>query len=159
MLLERIDFRPRLLKLCQEFELLSSIQNVDFEYSLEENSYDIEVEPFHLENAINNLLDNAKKYSENPKIYLQARVTRKNLEICILDNGKGISKEDQQKIFKKYFRVGNGDQHNVKGYGLGLSYVKRVIQGFKGKIELESEVGRGTKIALLLPLVKDGKRL
>ena len=157
MRMERIDFRPRLLKLCQEFEMLSAIQEVDFEYSLEENAYHIEVEPFHLENAINNLLDNAKKYSEKPKIYLQARLTPKNLEISILDNGKGIGKEDQEQIFKKYFRVGNCDQHDVKGYGLGLSYVKRVIQGFKGKIELESELGKGTKIALLLPLVKDGK--
>ncbi|WP_313790515.1 HAMP domain-containing sensor histidine kinase [Flagellimonas ochracea] len=159
MTLQKIDFKPYLLKLCQEFETLSSIDGTAFEYSLEKGQYLINVERFHLENAINNLLDNAKKYAENPKIILQAILYKNNLEIRITDNGKGISKEDQEQIFKKYYRVSNGDEHSVKGYGLGLSYVKKVVQGFKGKIVLDSEPGKGTKITLLLPLIKNGKDL
>ncbi|WP_222983757.1 sensor histidine kinase [Flagellimonas meishanensis] len=153
---QELDFRPHLLKLCKEFETLSSIEGTTFDYVLDEGCYRINVERFHLENAINNLLDNAKKYAENPKITLNARLGENKLEIVIEDNGMGIKKEEQERIFKKYYRVGNGDQYNVKGYGLGLSYVKRIMHSFRGKIILDSEPGRGTRIALVLPLVKNG---
>lgn len=155
--MEKLDFRPNLLKLCQEFETLSSIEGVDFRYELEEGPYWVNVEQFHLENAVNNLLDNAKKYSETPKIILKTTQKEHNLIIEIKDNGKGIDPKDQNQIFKKYYRVSNGDQHDVKGYGLGLSYVKRVIDRFKGKILLESELGKGTKVSIVLPLIKNGK--
>ncbi|MEZ4811409.1 MAG: HAMP domain-containing sensor histidine kinase [Allomuricauda sp.] len=153
---EKLDFSPHLLKLCQEFETLSSIEDVDFTYELEEGTYWVNVERFHLENAVNNLLDNAKKYSKTPKITLKAYKNSDNLWIEIKDNGKGIDTKDQEQIFKKYFRVGNGNLHDVKGYGLGLSYVKRVIDRFKGKILLESELGKGTKVSIVLPLIKNG---
>ncbi|GGD44429.1 sensor histidine kinase [Muriicola marianensis] len=146
------DFRPALKQLCQDFSTLVSLEDVDFTYELEEGAYVIRTEVFHLENAINNLLDNAKKYSDDPVISLRA--TRENgyLVIRIQDNGRGISPEDQKRIFKKYFRVGEGDIHKVKGYGLGLSYVKKVIDAMKGKINLQSKLGEGTLVSIQIPL-------
>ena len=113
----------------------------------------IKAEIFHLENAINNLLDNAKKYSKDPIIKLLTEAKNKTLYITIIDNGEGIAKKDKQRIFQKYYRVLDGNLYKVKGYGLGLSYVKKVVQNHKGKILLESEVGEGTKISIQLPLI------
>ncbi|WP_372944935.1 sensor histidine kinase [Muriicola sp.] len=150
--LSETDFRPALKKLCQDFGTLVSLEEVRFTCDLEEGAYPIRAEVFHLENAVNNLLDNAKKYSDDPVISLRA--TRENgyLVIRIQDNGRGISPEDQKRIFQKYFRVGEGDLHNVKGYGLGLSYVKKVIDAMKGKISLQSKLGQGTLISIQIPL-------
>ena len=154
---ENLDFQPYLLKLCEEFATLSSIEEVDFKYNLDDGPYWVHAERFHLENAINNLLDNAKKYSKSPKIVLNSFKKEDKLVVEVIDNGKGIHPEDHHKIFKKYYRVGNGNVHNVKGYGLGLNYVKRVIDRFKGKIFLKSELGKGTKLTIELPLNKNGK--
>ncbi|MDC6367054.1 MULTISPECIES: sensor histidine kinase [Flavobacteriaceae] len=154
--LELLDFHPFLKKLCQEFETLSTIQNIDFKYNLEEGPYWLKAEPFHLGNAVNNLLDNANKYSEEPKITLSAFKQNDDLIISVEDNGHGIDPKDHERIFKKYYRVPNKDIHNVKGYGLGLSYAKRVINRFKGKILLESEPRKGTKISIVLRLNKNG---
>ncbi|QLE00830.1 HAMP domain-containing histidine kinase [Galbibacter sp. BG1] len=149
------DFKPKLRAICDSFQELSVLEEVDFSYDLQEGSYFILFDSSHLENAINNILDNAKKYAvENPKIRLQAFKEQQSLHIEIKDNGIGIGKEEQKKIFKKYFRVSTGDIHNVKGYGLGLSYVKEVIRLHKGRIELNSEVGIGTSIIIKLPIKK-----
>lgn len=150
--LELVDFRPHLEKLCQEFQTLVSIENACFFYDLQKVPYWINAEVFHLENAINNILDNAKKYSNDPEILLSAAVIDHKLKITIQDNGIGISKMDKERIFQKYFRVTNGDIHDVKGYGLGLSYVKKVMDKHKGKVMIESDLGKGTIITLLIPI-------
>lgn len=150
--LEKNDFRPYLVKLCEEFSTLITIENVQFVYHVEEEKFLIKTEVFHLENAINNLLDNAKKYSENPVIELNAYKVNKQLVIEIADNGKGISQEEKKKIFLKYYRITEEGMQPIKGYGLGLSYVKKVIEKHKGKVVIESEKGKGTKITLTIPL-------
>ena len=152
--LEKVDFKPYLISICKEFQTLISIENGNFSFELEGKAYHIKVAIFHLENAIKNILDNAKKYSDSPLIYLKAIESRGSLHILITDNGKGISKGDKQKIFQKYYRVIDGDLHKVKGYGLGLSYVKKVIEKHKGKIQIESEEHKGTKITLTIPICK-----
>lgn len=149
---EALDFYPNLKKLCEDFEALSGLQHIQFFYNLEGDSYPIKAEATHLENAISNILDNAQKYSDDPEIKLNAKRTDKTLEICISDNGIGMSKKEKSLIFKKYYRVGNDHLHKVKGYGLGLSYVKDIIKKHKGKIKIDSTPGSGTSITIIIPL-------
>lgn len=153
--LEKIDFRPYLLKLCEEFATLIAIEEVQFTYTLQQGCYLIKAEVFHLENSINNILDNAKKYSLQPIITLNAYSLKNQFIIEISDNGKGISEEEKKKIFLKYYRVNDKEVQTVKGYGLGLSYVKKVIEKHKGKVLIESEKGKGSKVSLKIPLYNE----
>ncbi|TKD56564.1 sensor histidine kinase KdpD [Flavobacterium sp. ASW18X] len=146
------NFKPNLEAVCQEFEQLASVENVKFKYTIEGDSFLINGEAFHLENVINNVLDNAKKYAESPRIELTAKKVNNTLQIAIKDNGRGIAREEKQKVFQKYFRTTNGDLHGAKGYGLGLYYVATIVKKHKGKIKMESELGKGTKIVITLPL-------
>jgi two-component system phosphate regulon sensor histidine kinase PhoR len=98
------------------------------------------------------LLDNALKYSkENPSIHLELKEENERIQLSITDNGIGIPAEFHKKIFEKFFRIPAGDTHNVKGYGLGLSYVAYVIQRHYGSIEVESQPGIGSRFIIKLP--------
>jgi two-component system phosphate regulon sensor histidine kinase PhoR len=154
-----VDFRPNLQRLCEEFQTLVSLESLQFSYELENGEYPVHVAASHLENAIINLLENAKKYSEDPNIQLKAFFAGKCLMVSVKDNGIGLDKKDQQRIFNKYYRVTQGNLHTVKGYGLGLHYVKHVVDSHKGHIKVDSVVGIGTTISLLIPLKKNGKRI
>ena len=106
----------------------------------------------HLTNTICNLIDNAIKYSlENPEIAIQTSNNGNDLIIEILDKGIGIEKEYQDKVFDKFFRVPSNNLHNVKGFGLGLAYIKTIIQFHKGEIKLESEKQIGTSFTITIP--------
>lgn len=106
----------------------------------------------HLTNIVQNLLDNANKYSpEAPDISVTTRNHAEGVEIAIRDRGIGIAASDQKAIFEKYFRVSNGNIHNVKGFGLGLSYVKLMVNAHGGTIHLESTPGEGTEVRIILP--------
>jgi two-component system phosphate regulon sensor histidine kinase PhoR len=155
--LKELDFRPHLQNLCEEFLLMATLEKLKFSFTLDPGEYCIKAEISHLENAINNLLDNAKKYSQDPVITLRARTEKNKLTIEVSDNGQGISEKDRSLVFQKYYRVPNGDLHKVKGYGLGLNYVAKVVQGHKGKINLISKVGKGTTISIIIPLIKHGR--
>lgn len=152
--LTKIDLLPILQNICEEFSALTTLEGITFSYSLEGGPYLLKGEISHLENAINNLLDNARKYSDGAEIRLTAYTCDNKLVIVVSDKGKGISKKDQKRIFQKYYRVTNGNLYKVKGYGLGLSYVKRVIDGHKAKIKLESELEKGTTMTIMIPLLK-----
>ena len=152
---EKVDFRPYLLNLCKEFATLVTIEKATFTYHIQEGEFILRTEVFHLENTINNILDNAKKYADNPIIQLNAFKKDNWLVIEIGDNGQGISLNDQKKIFLKYYRVTGKERTMVKGYGLGLSYVKNIVEKHKGKVEVKSEVGKGTQISLLIPLCNE----
>lgn len=106
----------------------------------------------HLTNIIFNLIDNAIKYSkESPEICVKTEDTENGINIYIKDNGIGISKENQRKIFEKFYRVPTGNVHNVKGFGLGLSYVQAVVQKHGGEISVQSELGKGSTFKVFLP--------
>ncbi len=107
----------------------------------------------HLTNILHNLLDNALKYCQkSPNIKVKACEDKNQLIISIQDNGIGIKKEYQTKVFNKFFRVPTGNIHNVKGFGLGLFYIKNICRTHGWKVHLDSEVAKGTTIFVLIPL-------
>lgn len=126
--------------------------------TLDAENPDIFVDEMHFTNVIFNLLDNAVKYKKpEGELLLNIRTWNESgkLYISIQDNGIGIKKENLKKIFDKFYRVHTGNLHDVKGFGLGLAYVKRIIQDHKGTIRAESELNVGTKFIIVLPLLKN----
>ena len=126
--------------------------------SLDAENPDIFVDEMPFTNVIFNLLDNAVKYKKpEGELLLNIRTWNESgkLYISIQDNGIGIKKENLKKIFDKFYRVHTGNLHDVKGFGLGLAYVKKIIQDHKGVIRAESELNVGTKFIIVLPLLKN----
>jgi two-component system phosphate regulon sensor histidine kinase PhoR len=116
----------------------------------------ISADEVHFSNLISNLIDNAIKYSkEKLKIIVSTHSTKNNLVIRIEDNGIGMSKESVKRIFEKFYRAHTGNLHNVKGFGLGMSYVRTVIDAHKGKIKVESVLGKGSSFTIDVPLLKE----
>jgi two-component system phosphate regulon sensor histidine kinase PhoR len=105
-----------------------------------------------LAQAISNVIDNAEKYSRHaPKILVRTKDTTRGLEIDIVDEGIGIEPAMMKKVFDKFFRVPSGDVHNVKGFGLGLNFVKQVIKSHRGDVNLFSTLNKGTEVKIFLP--------
>jgi two-component system phosphate regulon sensor histidine kinase PhoR len=109
----------------------------------------------HLSNVLFNLLDNAIKYShESPTVNVSIHnPDETHVQLTVKDQGIGIADSEQRKIFDKFYRVPTGNRHNVKGFGLGLSYVKEIVQRHKGEIRVESKPGQGSAFHVILPLV------
>jgi signal transduction histidine kinase len=147
------------LKLLVE-EILDSIKiqfdkkNAIIEFNTSLQELFIEADKLHISSVLYNLLDNALKYSSNNavvKLYLSMPANHL-VELRIIDNGIGIAKQFQHKIYDKFFRVPTGDVHNIKGYGLGLSYVNHIIRQHNGSISVKSELGKGSEFTVLLPI-------
>jgi len=112
----------------------------------------IEADRVHLSNVIHNILENAIKYSEkSPEIVISTSEIKDEIVIEISDNGSGIDPAAARMVFDKYYRVPTGNQHDVKGFGLGLSYVKLIVEAHGGKVGLRSDPGSGTKVSIHLP--------
>ena len=108
-----------------------------------------------ISNIVHNLIDNAIKYCEkSPKITIKTTSTSSTITFTITDNGIGIKKENLKLIFDKFYRVPTGDIHNVKGFGLGLYYVKLITDSHDGKLQVKSIFGNGTTFLITLPLHK-----
>jgi len=147
-----MDVHGILEKAIDNFTLLLRTRGGIISTDFHAENYLLMIDEAHFLNAISNLIDNAIKYSkDNPEITVSTRNNKKGILITIEDKGIGISKENLKHIFDKFFRVHSGNVHNVKGFGLGLSYVKRIIDSHNGSIKVESQINRGTKFILFFP--------
>lgn len=119
--------------------------------NLTAENYNVIGDKTHLTNALCNLIDNAIKYSKGkPELRIETTNEGQNLIITVADKGIGINKEYYQKIFEKFFRVPTGNVHDVKGFGIGLAYVKKIVDLHGGKVEIQSEIGNGTTFTITL---------
>ena len=118
----------------------------------------IYVDEMHFQNVIFNLLDNAVKYGkpdEPLSVYLKTWDENDHVYLSVRDTGMGIKKENLKKIFDKFYRVHTGNRHDVKGFGLGLAYVKKMVDLHGGEIKVDSTYGKGTTFTIKLPVIKD----
>ena len=156
--MKELDANELITGVVNTFALKVERYNVKIESELKATDPIIFADEMHITNVIFNLMDNAVKY-KRPDVDLQLMVKTWNepgkLMISVQDNGIGIKKENLKKIFDKFYRVHTGNLHDVKGFGLGLAYVRKIIQDHKGTIRAESELNVGTKFIIALPLLKN----
>ena len=126
------------------------------ETNLSASSHRIKGDAVHLINIINNILDNAIKYSpEGVHIIIQTHYEDNRIILSFIDDGIGIEGDNLNRVFDKYFRVPTGNLHDTKGFGLGLSYVKLMVEGHNGDIKIKSKPGAGTTVDISFPVIKD----
>lgn len=149
---EKIHLHELIHNSLASFEMNAEKQNFSLSYNLEATYDEIAADKLHLTNILYNLIDNAVKYrKEELTIVVATRNTNGWLEVSIEDNGIGITKEYQKKVFNLFYRVPTGNLHDVKGFGLGLYYVKAICKKHHWKINLISELGVGSKFVLTIP--------
>ena len=150
---EYVNLHEHIESLVSEISSRTQNQNAQIIYHLNAPEDKICADKFHLNNLLFNLIDNALKYCmQNPVVKISTNSDVRNITLIIKDNGIGIDKKYHKKIFKKFFRIPTGDVHNVKGFGIGLSYVKDIIKQHKWKLEIDSDINKGTLFAITIPL-------
>ncbi len=155
---KQIDLTKLISEVVQSFEFRVKELEGTIDVIIESVNSNVFGDELHLKNVIQNLIDNAIKYSsDHPEITLRTLNTKNIIRIIVKDNGIGIRKEDQRRIFEKFYRVPTGNIHDVKGFGLGLSYVKSIISSHGGTIEIQSEVGKGSTFTLSIPVKNSTK--
>lgn len=157
--LDEIDANAAIYNIVNTFKLKVEKYGGTISANLDAMDAIVTVDEMHFTNVIFNLLDNAVKYrSEERPLLLEVsscNISDEKLRITIADNGIGIRRDDIKKIFEKFYRVHTGNVHNVKGFGLGLAYVRKMITELGGDISVESEINVGTKFIIILPLSKN----
>ncbi len=147
---KKINVHDILNKVAENTKLQLQEINAQFSLNLQAAKSFINADEVHFTNILFNLVDNASKYSkENPIIEISTLNVGSTIHIKIKDNGVGMDKETQNHIFEKFYRAHTGNLHNVKGFGLGLTYVKNIVDAHKGKIIVESELGKGSTFTLI----------
>jgi len=150
--LEMVDIHQIIPEVSKKIKMQVEQKNGHIDMQLEADAYVVEGDRMHLSNVFANLLDNANKYSPGqPEIRIGTLAQAEGVLVYVEDNGMGISKLNQKKIFEKLYRVSTGNVHDVKGFGLGLSYVKFILEKHGGTIAVESEVGKGSRFTVFLP--------
>jgi len=149
---DKFDVNELLEEVKENFELHHLEKGGSIQIVLGALNHNIQADAVHLTNVIYNVLENAVKYCETtPKITIQTRDEKQGIWIEIEDNGIGMKKENLGLIFDKFYRVPTGNVHNVKGFGLGLYYVKLIVDAHEGKVQVKSTPGKGTTFSLFFP--------
>lgn len=152
---EKVNVHKIIEKALSNIELLVKKRDGEIAKSLNANNFEFYSDQVHLTNIIYNLLDNANKYSpEKPMIKIDTEDSRDGILIRISDKGVGMSRDVLRKIFDKFYRAPTGNLHDVKGFGLGLTYVKTMVDAFGGSIEVNSMPGEGSTFEVYLPKAK-----
>ncbi len=151
--LQKLDTHQAINKVADNLALQVLEKNGRLDLKLRASDPMIEADEVHFSNIIFNLLDNAMKYSNDaPHIEVETLSTGNGmLTIKVKDNGIGMDKETQSRVFERFYRAHTGNLHNVKGFGLGLSYVKAIVDAHDGKIKVESTLGKGSTFTVTLP--------
>jgi two-component system phosphate regulon sensor histidine kinase PhoR len=150
--LKRIELGEFMLETVNHFKQTAHGQKAGIELIWMSHLFEIEADTFHLSNLVHNILENAVKYCEKqPEIRIETVRKEKYLEIRFADNGIGIPREYRKQVFKRFFRVPTGNVHNVKGFGLGLDYVGKIVKAHKWKISVEENPKGGSIFILLIP--------
>lgn len=155
--MEELDVNDIVVSVANTFQLKVEKFSGSLDIDLEATESTISGDKMHFTNVLFNLLDNALKYrkeDESLQLLMCTWNSNNKIYISIQDNGIGIKKEYLKKIFERFYRVSTGNRHDVKGSGLGLAYVKKIIEDHKGTIKAESEQGKGTKFIISLPTMK-----
>lgn len=148
----KIDLNELIQKIPERMKLQLEAHQAVLNLKLSAHKLMLLADEMHLQNAICNLIDNAIKYNQNnPIISIDTNLINGFCEIKIIDNGIGMSNETQKKVFEKFYRVEKGNIHTTKGFGIGLSYVKTIIDAHKGSITLKSKLNKGTTITINIP--------
>jgi two-component system phosphate regulon sensor histidine kinase PhoR len=149
-----LDFHQLINDALKSISIQIENKQGNLKLNLAADKFIVNGDKIHLTNALCNLIDNAIKYAkEKPDLSIQTFNSSQNLIIVVADKGIGIEKKYQKQVFDKFFRVPTGDVHDVKGFGLGLAYIKKIIELHEGTIELESEAGQGTTFTITIPYV------
>ena len=149
----QINIHDLIEKAVEKFSLKIEKQNGEIIKQFNASLFTVEADIVHLANIIHNLLDNAVKYTkQEPTIIITTNNTEHHIKISIKDNGIGLKSDHLKKVFDKYYRVPTGNVHNVKGVGLGLSYVKLITEAHNGKVNVLSELGQGSTFEIILPI-------
>ena len=150
---EKFDFHEAFNDVKENFELNNEGNNAFLNLELKAQKSVLLVDSVHFTNVIFNLIDNASKYSKNtPDITIKSMSNSSSFIFSICDKGIGMRRDHMQLIFDKFYRIPTGNVHDVKGFGLGLFYVKLIVEAHKGKIEVQSELEKGTTFTISLPL-------
>ena len=149
---ENIDLKQLVDEVVYSMRLQFEKNKATISFKIFGSDFYMSADRMHITSVIYNLIDNALKYSkENPNINIELTSISNDLQLSVSDNGIGIEPGYTDKIFDKFFRVPSGDHHNIKGYGLGLSYVAEVVRKHNGTIQLETELGKGSRFIIKLP--------
>jgi two-component system phosphate regulon sensor histidine kinase PhoR len=149
---EWFDLEELVEEVMRSMQLQFEKFRASVQFNRDGNNFSIMADRMHITSVVYNLLDNALKYSKNnPSVEVSLTEKEQALQLVIRDNGIGIPAAYVDKVFDKFFRVPHGDRHNVKGYGLGLSYVAHIIAEHKGTVTVQSEEGKGTTFNIILP--------
>ncbi|MCY1719618.1 HAMP domain-containing sensor histidine kinase [Prolixibacteraceae bacterium Z1-6] len=150
--LEELDAQQFLLKSIEIFKHSTSGQKANISTKLSETKAILLADKFHFSNLLSNILENAVKYCEQtPEIIVSFEQRKNHFELCFADNGIGIPREYRKKIFKKFYRIPTGNVHDVKGFGLGLDYVHKIVKAHKWKIKVEENPKGGSIFTLIIP--------
>jgi two-component system phosphate regulon sensor histidine kinase PhoR len=150
---EKTDLHQIIDEVLLNFEAVLHKRDGQLKASLKATKFSFKADKTHISNVIYNLIENAIKYSGNtPEIAIETVNVKNGINIIIADQGIGMSSEVQERIFEKFYRAESGDLHNTKGYGLGLSYVKLMVEYHKGTVTFKSKPGVGSTFTIFLPL-------